>query len=91
MRYNMKLHLGNNMIISTKDIIGMFDIEKTSVKKDVKEFLKDSTNSGRVVNVSFDMPKTFIICKVNDNEKIYITPISVNTLIKRIEAGEYFE
>ena len=35
----MFLHLGNNYLVNTKDIIGIFDIENTSVSANTKEFL----------------------------------------------------
>ena len=34
----MFLHLGNNYLVNTKDIIGIFDIENTSVSANTKEF-----------------------------------------------------
>ena len=35
----MFLHLGNNYLVNTKDIIGIFDIENSSVSANTKEFL----------------------------------------------------
>lgn len=35
----MFLHLGNNYLVNTKDVIGIFDIENTSVSANTKEFL----------------------------------------------------
>lgn len=38
----MYLHLGNDIVVNEKDIIGVFDIENTSVSKHTKEFLAQS-------------------------------------------------
>ena len=35
----MFLHLGNNYLVNTKDIIGIFDIENTSVSANTRNFL----------------------------------------------------
>ena len=34
----MYLHVGNEMILNEKDIIGVFDIENASISKFTKEF-----------------------------------------------------
>lgn len=81
----MFLHIGNEKVISKKDIVGIFDIEKTSVSKNTKDFLNNAGKQNRVNYVSFDMPKSFVVClDENLNETVYISPISAATLIKRV-------
>ena len=75
----MYVHLGNEITINDKGIIGIFDIENTSLGNDTREFLKKSTDTGKIVNVSYEMPKSFIVC---DN-KVYISQISASSLYKR--------
>ncbi|MDO5148172.1 MAG: extracellular matrix regulator RemB [Oscillospiraceae bacterium] len=75
----MYVHLGNEITINDKGIIGIFDIENTSLGNDTREFLKKSTDSGKIINVSYEMPKSFIVC---DN-KVYISQISASSLYKR--------
>ena len=41
----MYLHVGNEMILNEKDIIGVFDIENASISKFTKEFLSDQRHS----------------------------------------------
>ncbi len=80
----MFLHLGNDVLINTKNLIGIFDIEKSSISKHTKEFLSNSEKMGRIVNVSFELPKSFIVCLDEDfNETVYISQISTATLKKR--------
>lgn len=79
----MYLHIGNNYIINTKSIIAIFDIENASTSKFTKEYLSKIQNA---INVNFDMPKSFIICSENNNEKIYITSIAPSTLKKRFKS-----
>ena len=80
----MYIHLGNEISISDKRIIGIFDIENTSLGNDTREYLKKATARKQVVNVSMEMPKSFIVCSDNKSEDtVFISPISVNTLHKR--------
>ena len=80
----MYLHLGEETVVRMRDIIGIFDIENTSISKHTKDFLARSEKGGRVVTVSYEMPKSFVVCKENGGEeKVYISQISASTLKKR--------
>lgn len=80
----MFLHLGNNYLVNTKDIIGIFDIENTSVFcRKIKKFLCVGRNR-RVVNCTYEMPKSFVVCLDKDfTETVYISQMSCATLLKR--------
>ena len=78
----MYLHLGNDVLINTNSIIGIFDIENTSTSQLTKNFLSNTKNK-KIVNVNFDMPKTFVVCESKGEETIYITSIATATLKKR--------
>lgn len=80
----MFLHLGNDVLINTKNLIGIFDIEKTSISKHTKDFLANAEKMKRIVNVSFELPKSFVVCLDEElNETVYISQISSATLKKR--------
>ena len=84
----MYLHLGNDILVLTKDIVGIFDIENSTISKATKNFLASSEKAGRVVNVSTELPKSFIVCSGKDKNDpndvyIYISQISPTTLKKR--------
>ena len=83
----MYLHLGEDTAVRADGIIGIFDIENTSVSKHTKEFLASAGKSGAVRNVSYEMPKSFIVCSEKGVKTVYISPISAATLKKRGKAG----
>lgn len=83
----MYLHLGEETAVRSEGIIGIFDIENTSVSKHTKEFLASAGKSGIVRNVSYEMPKSFIVCSEKVVKTVYISPISAATLKKRGKAG----
>ena len=80
----MYLHLGQDVVVCSRDIVGIFDIENTSVSKITKEYLTNQEKKHRVINVSSELPKSFIVC--SEEEKVvtvYISQISCATLKKR--------
>ena len=89
----MFLHLGQDTVIIEDDIIGIFDLDTTTVSKPTRDYLKTIQKSGNVVNVSYDLPKSFIItCKKKAKKKtMFISPISTATLLKRSENVNYLK
>ena len=82
----MYLHLGQDIVVRSSDIIGIFDIENTSVSKSTKEYLGEQEKRRRVVNVSTELPKSFIVCSDEKNRGeivVYSSQISCATLKKR--------
>ncbi len=82
----MYIHLGQETVVKKKDIIGIFDLDNTTISLKTRQFLKIAEKKGQVVNVSTELPKSFVICKEKGKEqKVYITQISSSTLLKRSE------
>lgn len=79
----MFIHLGNDVVVNSKNIVGIFDIENTTTGKNTSKILENATKENRVVTVSFEMPKSFIVCIEKGKEIIYVSQISVSTLRKR--------
>ena len=79
----MYINLGNNTIIRKDEIIGIFDLDASTVSYKTRDFLSNAEKSGRIINVSFELPKSFVVCRENNEYKIYICQLSPSTLIKR--------
>ena len=80
----MYLFLGQDTVVNDKDIIGIFDIDTTTVSKKSRDFLSMAEKKKQVINVTFDLPKSFVLCKEKGKDsKIYISQISTQTLEKR--------
>lgn len=75
----MYLNIGEDFVLKTEDITGIFDLDKTTVNKATREFLAKAQKENRVILTSYDLPKSFIIAK----EKIYLSPLNTSTLLKR--------
>ena len=78
----MYLHLGQNTVITTREIVGIFDMDNTTVSKTTRDFLSKAEKDGRIRYVSYDLPKSFVI---TTNQTVYISPVSAATLIGRTE------
>lgn len=79
----MYLHLGGDTVIAMKDIIAIFDLDLTTTSKITREFLHVAEEEGFVINVSEDLPKSYILTENNNESRVYISPISAATLLKR--------
>ena len=51
----MYIHIGGDITLPSDKIIGIFDIEKTSVNKDVNDYLMKLQKQGRIYYVSCDI------------------------------------
>lgn len=91
----MYVHLGLDVLVKSEDIIGIFDLESSSISKHTRNFLKVSEEQKKIINVCTDIPKSFVVVKnKNNEEKVYITQISSSTIKKRnrvtIENGGHY-
>lgn len=75
----MYINIGEDFVLKTEDITGIFDMDKTTVNKATRDFLAKAQKENRVVLTSYELPKSFIVAK----NKIYISPLNTSTLLKR--------
>lgn len=89
----MFLHLGQDTIITTEDIIGIFDLDTSTVMKSTRDFLSTMTKAKKVITVGYELPKSFVLTydKKTKEKIMYISPISSVTLLKRIENVNYIK
>ena len=81
----MFMHLGENVVVPIKDIIGIFDLQNTMYSSDTIQFLRLAEEDGFVQRITEEQPKSFIIAEVNNKSKVYLSPISSTTLTKRTD------
>ena len=81
----MYLHLGQNIVVSESSIIGVFDMDNATASHYTRRFLSEAEKNGKVVTITDDLPKSFIICNDKNETKIYLSQLSSQTLLKRSE------
>ena len=78
----MFLHAGNNKNLRLKKIIGIFDMDTSTVSADTKSFLKRADRLGATEALFDEVPKSFLL---TDDGKIYFSQISTQSLVGRVE------
>ena len=82
----MYLHIGNNVMLPEKHIIGVFDLEITSQSKRTSEFLSRAEDESLVIDACEDIPKSFLVCDHPYHlQLVYLSELSSQTLQKRME------
>ena len=82
----MYLHIGNNVMLPEKHIIGVFDLEITSQSKRTSEFLRRAEDESLVIDACEDIPKSFVVCDHPYHpQSVYLSELSSQTLQKRME------
>lgn len=80
----MFLHLGKNVVVRTGEIVGIFDLETSTISNTTRNYLAAAQKAGCVVDVSDEMPKSFVLCcGENGRTTVYTSQISTTTLLKR--------
>ena len=82
----MFLHLGGDTVVNLKDVIAIMDLDVTSTSKITREFLAVAEEEGFVVNISEDLPKSYVLTEIEHKSKIFVSPISSATLLKRAKS-----
>jgi len=85
----MYLHLGQNEIVPEGRLIGIFDLDKCSTSKRTRDYLSAAEKEGMVLDISGDLPKTFVVCDHPYHRQIvYLSQLSSTTLQKRAESAQ---
>jgi hypothetical protein len=89
----MYLHIGEDVVVNGKDIIGIFDFETATLSKNTQNYLRDKEKKGKTVTIGKEMPKAFIVVegKKEIHSKVYLTLVSSLTLKRRAENYKLME
>ena len=81
----MYIQIGGDISLLKKHIVAVFDMDNTTVSKWTRQFLQFGEEDGKVVNVGDELPRSFILADDGKETKIYISPISSATILKRAD------
>ena len=86
----MYLHLGQNEIVPDHRVIGIFDLDKCSTSKRTRDYLAAAEEEGVVLDISGDIPKSFVICDHPYHPQIvYLSQLNTSTLKNRAESDRF--
>ena len=78
----MYLNAGTDEI-RKKNIIGIFDLDTSTVSKKTRDFLARAEKEGRVTLLTCDLPRSFIVTLENGEQRVYLCSYSTATLLER--------
>ena len=75
------LNISQNISVPTEDIIGIFDMDNSTVSPDTRSFLRLSQSEKKLTSDVRDIPKSFVVT----SDKVYLSQVSSHTLVGRGE------
>jgi hypothetical protein len=84
----MYLRISNSCVILKSDIIGIFDMDNTTVSRQGKNFLPEAEKNGCVIYSADDLPKSYVVAESNGEMKVYLSSHSSKVLINRAKSSE---
>lgn len=80
----MYLHLGQNVMVRARDVVGIFDLDNTTWSFRTRRFLERAEREGRVVPLGEDLPRAFVLAEDREGRlTVYLTPLSSAALAAR--------
>ena len=80
----MYLNIGGDMAVRDTAIIGIFDLDNTSISTKTREYLGNAEREGQVVPCD-DLPKSFVLTTEYGFSRVHLTALSTQTLEKRLK------
>ncbi|MBE6663677.1 MAG: DUF370 domain-containing protein [Ruminococcaceae bacterium] len=75
----MYIHIGNNKMVRDTDILGVFDLDSSTVSINTRNYLSNAQKEKRVITLGYELPKSFIILK---NKEVYLSPLNTSSIVK---------
>ena len=79
----MFVDLGRHESVRRRDVVGIFDLDKMPTSGATKALLK-AAESKTLVSLAGGLPRSFVLADGEYRETVYFTPVSAETLRKRI-------
>ncbi len=80
----MYLHIGNGMTVKDTKIIGIFDLDNTSVSNVTRDFLKRKEKEKKVSYPDSDLPRSFLVLEGGGESEVKLSRISTVGLKTRM-------
>ena len=78
----MYVDIDTDSLVNGDDVVGIFDLDNTTVNKFTNEFLNKMQAEGKIEYLVSDIPKSFILMK---DSTVFVVELSSQILKKRFE------
>ena len=82
----MYIHLGRDYVLNDRDVIGIFNLETTTISPRGREFLNYAQKNGAVVSLSDELPQCYVLADGGLVDAVYLSELSSTAMKKRTEA-----
>ena len=79
----MYLHMGNDCVVRKDEVLAIFDMDNTTISAQSRGFLQNAQKNGQIVDITDDLPKSYIVTESNGAVRVFISSVSSQTLNKR--------
>ena len=85
----MYIHLGRDYVLNDRDIIGIFNLETTTISPRGREFLNYAQKNGAVVSLSDELPQSYVLADGGVVDTVYLSELSSAVLRRRAEKEHF--
>lgn len=79
----MYVGIGGDMAVRDRSIIGIFDLDNTTTSRHTRRFLSEAEQHGVVIDVSGELPKSFVLTQELGMERVYLTQFNTAAIDRR--------
>lgn len=87
----MYLHIGGDKTVDMRDIVAVLDMDNTTITARSRKFLTAAEKRGEIVDITEDLPKSYVITESGGKCRVYISSLSPQTLIKRANVSKIYK
>ena len=88
----MYLHIGQNELLPKADILGVFDLDACTAGKRTRAFLRRAETEGLALDVSGELPRSFVVCSHPYHEQIvWLSQLTSATLKRRWDQEKWLD
>ena len=84
----MYLNVGKDFFVNSGEIVGVFDLDKITVYKVNRFYLSKMEKRGKIINITENIPKSFVVCSSKKESKVYLSGLMPSTIYKRNVSGQ---
>ena len=83
----MYLELGGDLLVQSRAVLGIFDLDNTSWSKRTRIFLETAQKNGELIDAAEELPKSFVLTQEFGAQRVYLTKYNAAVLMKRLESA----
>ena len=84
-------HIGNGVTVKKSDVIGVFDLDTSTVSAITKKYINQKEKEGRLSYSDSDLPRSFILTEEAGEYKIKLSRISTQGIKTRAEGDDIYD